>query len=98
MLSSSYGMWQKPQVGGDGSSNLPKKPNHIISASEMAQSLIPTRTRTKINLWSVLPKSRHPSRMYRGFKMAAVPEADSMHTSSLCRGNTDSSKQKWGNI
>lgn len=35
------------------------------------------------NLWSLSPMSRQPSRMYRGFRMAAVPEADRIHTSSL---------------
>lgn len=38
------------------------------------------------NLWSGIPMSRQPSRIYRGFRMAAVPDADRMHTSSLCWG------------
>lgn len=41
-------------------------------------------TSDKNNLCSVLPMSRQPSRMYRGFRMAAVPDADRIHTSSLC--------------
>lgn len=38
------------------------------------------------NLWSTSPMSRQPSRMYRGLRMAAVPDADRMHTSSLSTG------------
>lgn len=42
------------------------------------------RARSRQNdLWSVLPMSRQPSRMYRGFRMAAVPDAERIHTSSL---------------
>lgn len=38
--------------------------------------------------------SRQPSRIYRGFRMAAVPDADRIHTSSLCWGEMDRSRAK----
>lgn len=95
MLSSSYGIWQKPQLGGDGSSNLANDTYHLVLASTtQSKSYWRKWNATVNNLWSVLPMSRQPSRIYRGFRMAAVPDADRMHTSSLCWEEMERSTNK----
>lgn len=38
--------------------------------------------------------SRQPSRIYRGLRMAAVPDADRIHTSSLCWGEMDRTRER----
>ena len=109
MLSSSYGMWQKPQLGGDGSSNLEQHTpfgmslHNSVKINKITQHHIYKKINDKTlhlkciqrdsyknNLGSVFPVSRQPSRMYLGFRMTAVPDADRIHTSSLCweEGNT----------
>lgn len=93
MLNSSYGMWQNPQPGGDGSSNLVnthtiwyQTPSFIPSYTDCIHTGIDNQfahSMNQDNLWSELPMSKQPSRMYRGFRMAAVPDADRIQTSSL---------------